>query len=356
MCNVTIQKGFILSFHALADVSTIFRIAYRYKKRRLWWDDYSAAVALLGDLVYAIAWSFKSTNLHQAISWICVEIPAYPVVIWAARLSIGLSIKRFCALTLRSHRAFHLMNAFFLAMGVINLIQRIVICIPKSAWGMTGPIVYCSIGQAGGIVVIVTDVISDILLVFVPVFLLWRVQLPPNQRRLVLSIFAASALSSIPSIAYMTLQAVERTFTVICTIPVVIHIKAAVTLMVCNLLVIVTCTYRLLFKECDYRKARFSDIVQERSGSYSSSGIDSAEKSHITLTELSGRTPQFSTMNSQTDPRTTYTTTHTTGAYVSTDIYQSTNCSSVHYPSTVISSNPETSFSIVQVRDDGVGR
>lgn len=49
--NVRFIEVLVTVFHALALILTSFRLWFRYHIRRLWWDDFWAALALLGDAV-----------------------------------------------------------------------------------------------------------------------------------------------------------------------------------------------------------------------------------------------------------------------------------------------------------------
>lgn len=49
------------------------------------------------------------------------------------------------------------------------------------------------------------DIIADTYLITVPLHLLWNVRLPRSQRRLILAIFAASALSTFAGMVYAVL-------------------------------------------------------------------------------------------------------------------------------------------------------
>jgi hypothetical protein len=66
------------------------------------------------------------------------------------------------------------------------------------------------------------------MLVSVPLYTLWRVKLPRKQRHLILSIFAAGAISSLPAIAFgvvMIKPEAPVAFKWVCYLTMVIHIK-----------------------------------------------------------------------------------------------------------------------------------
>lgn len=113
------------------------------------------------------------------------------------------------------------------------------------------------------------DLISDICLIVIPLSILWHIKLPQTQRRLILSIFASSILSSAAGILGLVFQIKSqasnqvgwlRSVGLAAHIKVCVmligtcnfgywnihsHSKSAVTVMVCNLLVIIPYIYRL---------------------------------------------------------------------------------------------------------------
>lgn len=106
----------------------------------------------------------------------------------------------------------------------------------------------------------VADVLSDILLIGIPVRMLWRTRLPNNQRILILSIFATSIMMTCISIVHNIALFRNEIFQIVITGYLEVcssHLsltfitprqfcQAAIGLIVCNLLVVVTWVYRLL--------------------------------------------------------------------------------------------------------------
>ena len=50
----TLPQVVITFLHALALIATSFRLWFRYYTRRLWWDDFWAALSLLCDAVITV--------------------------------------------------------------------------------------------------------------------------------------------------------------------------------------------------------------------------------------------------------------------------------------------------------------
>lgn len=81
--------------------------------------------------------------------------------------------------------------------------------------------------------------------------MLHRVKIPKPERRMILAIFAATMICSVPAIAYAVLQAVPPNANTTCHILLVMHIKMAITLLVCNLIIVVPYIYSLCCKDSD---------------------------------------------------------------------------------------------------------
>ncbi|KAG5222628.1 hypothetical protein IMY05_C2474000200 [Salix suchowensis] len=92
-----------------------------------------------------------------------------------------------------------------------------------------------------------SDVVADVILIAIPVIMMWGVLMVKQLRRLFFAIFAASILTSLASIVFVTFLFGARGWgpglSVIVTVT--SHLEAAVALLVCNILVIVTYFYRV---------------------------------------------------------------------------------------------------------------
>ncbi|KAF8879444.1 hypothetical protein BD779DRAFT_1390107, partial [Infundibulicybe gibba] len=103
------------------------------------------------------------------------------------------------------------------------------------------PEVQCDFSNALGVAMLYAILISDALLVFTPLRMLWRMKLPDEQRRLILAGFAAGVWTSIArGICFcFAFGSIGR------------GIQASIALMVCNSMVIATCAYRLVWSDKD---------------------------------------------------------------------------------------------------------
>lgn len=242
---------------AIALASTIFRIYHRYRKLRLWWDDYWAVLSQFCNLIYATTVWVRDDDIHphhsvdQRIRVFWLSTLTFPVVVWSARISIAMSIARL-APKVRMRQLMYALSALFGLILAGLLFYRIILCSRTRSWHHN-PTADCYMGNAIGIVSICTDIPGDICLVVIPMHMLWRVRLPRRQKHLLLAIFSASTLSSLVGIIYAIFMIRAQTNHTPWTrlTGLMANIKAAVTLLVCNLLVVATYVYCLFLKDED---------------------------------------------------------------------------------------------------------
>jgi hypothetical protein len=218
--------------HSIAIICTIFRLVYKGRMHHLWWEDAWAAFALIADVVcLACIW------IDRAISAWVVSI-AFTTVPWAARMSIIFSI-----IPIANHsgskihkQITHLIAVSFVCMWAALLVEKVRICRFYS----------CHMGKSVALSLLITDVAADISLVAVPLYLLKNVGLSRNKKILVQSAFGASLLTTAVTIPHSTLLIFDIFNT---TTLMFAHIKAALSLIICNLLVIVSFLYRVYSKD-----------------------------------------------------------------------------------------------------------
>ncbi|KAG0707960.1 hypothetical protein DFH29DRAFT_843976 [Suillus ampliporus] len=219
--------------HGIAIVSTIFRLVYRGWTRRVWWEDAWAAFSLLSDVVcLACIWITPPTILP---SWVLAV--TLTSVLWAARMSIIFSIIRVANYSgCKIHKWItYLIAVSFACMWVALLVQKIDVCIVQA----------CQMAKPVALSQLITDVIADCSLVVAPLQLWKNVGLSRSRKILVLSSFGASLLITAVTIPHSVIlfKPVSETTLIFA------HVKAALSLIICNLLVIVTFAYRVFSKE-----------------------------------------------------------------------------------------------------------
>ncbi|KAF9237772.1 hypothetical protein BU15DRAFT_75765 [Melanogaster broomeanus] len=203
-------------FHALAVVLTSFRLWFRYHMRRLWWDDFWAALALISDIpCIPLMWLITAplTNpylpevpfgippepqsVHVISFWI--SLLSYTCSIWFARLSIVVSIVRIVPPNRSVQLAVYITSAMFVLMWGFMLAAKSVVCSMDKSWYYDDIVIQCPMSEWMAISEVCTDSVSDVALVALPLYLLRRLKLPSNQRIMILSVFSTSILVTVVS-------------------------------------------------------------------------------------------------------------------------------------------------------------
>ncbi|KAG0696933.1 hypothetical protein DFH29DRAFT_767863, partial [Suillus ampliporus] len=222
-------------FHGSAITTTIFRLAYRLSTSRFWWEDTWAAIALVFDIICLFGvWGEgpafdDDPPVYNAMFWL---IPmAFSSVLWAARMSIIYSILRVADPRHALRWIVYGIISCFAIMWTVLIIQKVFLCEYHG----------CSIGSDVAIADLITDSISDLMLVIMPTYLLRDVGLTSHQRILVTSVFCASLLNTIIAIPLSVFLFVAPVSKAALTFA---HVKSATSLVIANLLVIVSFVYR----------------------------------------------------------------------------------------------------------------
>ncbi|KAG1732314.1 hypothetical protein EDB19DRAFT_1912153 [Suillus lakei] len=255
--------------HGIAILCTIFRLVYRGWTRHLWWEDAWAAFALISDgggfLACCLALLSKPTaappsclsgmdldprldtftrldlrngfHLGRVVRIIVHPVTFLPHQSRAARMSIIFSIIRIADPSGdKVHkRITRVIAVSFVCMWVALVTYKINICIHYS----------CKMNQNMALSQLITDVVADASLILAPLQFWRNVRLSRNSKILILSAFGSSLLITMITIPHsiMLFQSITETTLIIA------HVKAALSLVVCNLLVIVTLVYRVRWKE-----------------------------------------------------------------------------------------------------------
>ncbi|KAG1814986.1 hypothetical protein EV424DRAFT_1121891 [Suillus variegatus] len=217
--------------HMIAMLCTIFRLVYRGWMRHLWWEDAWAAFSLISDIICLLCiW------IHTSISfpgWIFSV--AFTSVVWAARMSMIFSIIRIARPSGHRYQKWitYLITVSFACMWAVVLVSKDDTCAFK-----------CQKTMSVALLQLITDVIADVSLILAPLLFWKNTRLSSNHKILILSPFGASLLITaitIPHSVMLLHSASETTLTIA-------HVKAALSLIVCNLLVIVSSIYCACWK------------------------------------------------------------------------------------------------------------
>ncbi|KIK91736.1 hypothetical protein PAXRUDRAFT_830571 [Paxillus rubicundulus Ve08.2h10] len=223
--------------HGLAIFITSFRLLYRWYMSRFWWEDAWAALALVFDIACLVSvWMESPPQIPRALppmnimaNWILSV--TLTCIIWCARMSILCSIVRIANPSPKLRRVAYGIAVVLLTTAIALVAQKIVMCSMDS----------CKFTMHVAITQLVTDVVSDAMLVAASVRFLRDVKLSRNRRLLILSAFSASVLITGVTILHSVLLLQRPTTGTI----VIGHVKAGLSLLVCNALVLVTFVYRV---------------------------------------------------------------------------------------------------------------
>ncbi|KAG6849100.1 hypothetical protein H0H93_011320 [Arthromyces matolae] len=202
-------------------------------------DDWWALVAAVFDLLviggcsvrfYFIrhlneAQLLSSSKRALEASYLVTTI-GFPLAIWTSRTSITCSVLRI--LPSGRTRAFvFTLTWIFLANGLVTAAVQGAICGSRKTWSN------CSGGEGFIVYILLAHVLSNVLLIVIPLSLLWRSKLPFAPKYMLRTVFVTN----------------------ICTVPLcVVHaFYTAVALLICNLLVMATFLYRYIQRR-DFNK------------------------------------------------------------------------------------------------------
>jgi hypothetical protein len=155
---------------------------------------------------------------------------AFACVLWFARASILCSLIRVANPECGLRRVVYGTGISFIIMFIGVVAQRIYICEQYE----------CEIPNFVAITQLITDIFSDVMLVALPLLVLRRIRLPKSQKILVLLSFSAAIFISAVTILHSAVLLGPGSSGII----VIAHVKVAISLIVCNLLVLATLAYR----------------------------------------------------------------------------------------------------------------
>ncbi|KIK45020.1 hypothetical protein CY34DRAFT_574290 [Suillus luteus UH-Slu-Lm8-n1] len=240
-------------FHGSAIATTCFRLGYRLCTSTFWWEDAWAAIALAFDIVCLFGvWGESpmfndDPSVYTAMFWL---LPiAFTCVLWcvvescmffsvahvnrAARMSIIYPILRVTDPRGPLRKIVYAVISSFAVMWTALVIQKLLACVYHG----------CHIGSDIAVADLVTDAVSDLMLVVTPMYVLRDIRLIRPQRILVTCVFCASLLITAVSIPLSTFLLIAPKSN---TALIFGHVKPATALIIANLLVIVSFVYRCM--------------------------------------------------------------------------------------------------------------
>ncbi|KAG1778167.1 hypothetical protein EV702DRAFT_190738 [Suillus placidus] len=190
----------------VAVIVTSFRLCIRARQKRLWIDDAWAALSmifnsmlLIADCMYLQDYEEYPQGIRVALYYMIAQF--FYAVVWSSRLSILFTIVR---LTVPGSFFRRLLISTAITFGIVWALlfsQVWWICETQSGW-KTQPLPQCDLGRDVAIAQIITDVLGDFVLILAPFCLIYRVRLSGGQKVRVLSVFSASAITTIVSLTH----------------------------------------------------------------------------------------------------------------------------------------------------------
>ncbi|TFK36604.1 hypothetical protein BDQ12DRAFT_654354 [Crucibulum laeve] len=238
----TIIPAIIVTFHSLAILSTVFRLAHRYRTRRLWWDDWWAFIAVISTIalmiVYlALPWAkiiFGPISVYNRTLWTTLIL--FTTALWSARLSVAVTIVRLLPPATLVRRIAVGVSCCFVVFWAALLVQKIFLCgtVTVTHW-------VCPIPRSTGYLELATDITADLWLVLSPVYMLVHMRLPRRHKRLIMAIFTCGL--------FVTISSVVHDYFIVTSnqawIGITGHFEVSTSVVVCNLIVVTTYIYRL---------------------------------------------------------------------------------------------------------------
>ncbi|KAJ3510819.1 hypothetical protein NLJ89_g4460 [Agrocybe chaxingu] len=216
------------------------------------------ALALTVDLAYFILLWVKYRN--EKITWFMPQDQVfilstwfisflYFTVVWISRISLALSLARIF-LPGERYRAWTIRFAILLVFVYTGIVLVTTFTCPGSPWWQLdySKCITTSLGtrDLGTIISVVCDVVVDVALVAAPLLMLWRIDLPRRERTLILILFSAGILTLLVTILYCTLWYLGFRFGEDSKLVFAMlgHMQAALSLLACNLLVVIMLIYK----------------------------------------------------------------------------------------------------------------
>ncbi|KDR75564.1 hypothetical protein GALMADRAFT_248043 [Galerina marginata CBS 339.88] len=235
---------------------TFIRLVHRWRTCRMWWDDWVVLIPLIVDCLYlSLTWaatekpSLNNSDLLFS-RWFCAFVLF--IIVWLSRISLALSMARIFPPNHTCRRFTFGLALSFLVVCIVCIFVTIGLCYDSSTIWYATSVKLCALkrkGGAAGLYSLYTfEIAADIMLVVSPLTMLWKIKLPTSQRRLVLALFSSSILSVLSSIAFITsvclTDGLGPEFAVI--VGMTAHLQCAISLLVCNLLVVAMLFYRII--------------------------------------------------------------------------------------------------------------
>ncbi|KAG6868586.1 hypothetical protein C0993_000851 [Termitomyces sp. T159_Od127] len=229
-----------------AAVVTLIRLFERIRLKRFGFDDSWAAFSMSILVVFVAALfvhlgdpTHLSHSTRVAMYYFLAQ--GFYGIVWTARMSILFSVVRITPEGSRLKKILYVLSMTFLVVWCVLFAQVFWVCETEPSWkDSLAP--QCALGRNVAIAQLISDIYADSILIAVPLRLLWNLEVSRSQRNRLFVVFTASIGTTIASLvhAYYVLRVggLDEVFVAI--------IEQCVSLLVCNLAVIVGLTSRLV--------------------------------------------------------------------------------------------------------------
>jgi len=177
-----------------AIVCTVIRLADRARRRQLWWDDGWAFIAMaasvIGQIVVAFWMAPGVPQSHRVAIFYIVQFAFY-IMIWACRASILLTVIRLTSTS--SMKTFlRVTLALFALFWFIPSVQILVICTRQPGWEELRPMPACDLGKSVALTGLITQVLSDFVLIFAPIRLILNARMTRSRKTSLALVFLSN--------------------------------------------------------------------------------------------------------------------------------------------------------------------
>jgi len=205
-------KDLIAAYCVIAGVITVFRLAVRGASR-WYWDDLCAFIGMLAIVLQTVVLWLRierfaplDDSKTASIAFFYLNSICFYIEDWGARCAIMFSIIRITP-GKRLNRYLSLVSFGFFVLFLVNVALIVGTCEQDSSWHDRNP-PRCTLKQSVPIFRIISGILSDAILVIIPIFNLRHMKSAPGFRRTLMIIFGSSALLTAATIvqAAITIQ------------------------------------------------------------------------------------------------------------------------------------------------------
>ncbi|KAF5328542.1 hypothetical protein D9611_014837 [Ephemerocybe angulata] len=246
--------------YAVAIITTFVRLYRRRTVGRLWWDDWLAFASVLGSIWTSILFwlndggpegSITATRTYSKARFFMGMVVSW-TTIWLTRMSLAFGTSRIFPPQHPAHRLGLLAVRAFAFVLVTFLVAFTSQCAPASGWepppGVHGTRTMCFAPISGIYYPGIAGLLADAFLIALPIRALWKLKASRAFKWMLLSAFAASTIVTLTTIGLVIFQALPETWE-----PMKSEtrfrlgfIEAATSVIVCNLIVLVSYVFRVL--------------------------------------------------------------------------------------------------------------